>query len=66
MTPVSELTYKQAVLELDAILKAMQSPDCDIDTLAANTRRAGELLKECRARLKATDAELADILKSLQ
>lgn len=57
-TPVKELTYNQAVAELDSILRTMQSDACDIDKLAAYTRRASELLRECRSRLVATDEEL--------
>lgn len=65
MTPVNELTYTQAVGELEAILRKMQSDDCDIDSLAAMTRRATELLAECRKRLTATDQELRAILASI-
>ncbi len=64
-TPVSELTYNQAVSELDAILRMMQSDQCDIDRLTAYTRRASELLRECRSRLTATDEELRGILAEL-
>ena len=42
-TPVKELTYNQAVAELDSILRTMQSDACDIDKLAAYTRRASDL-----------------------
>lgn len=63
---VSELTYNQAVNELDAILRTMQSDTCDIDKLTAYTRRATELLKECRARLTTTDEELRSILADLE
>lgn len=65
MTPVNELSYNQAVGELEAILRKMQSDDCDIDSLAAMTRRATELLAECRKRLTATDQELRAILASI-
>ncbi len=64
--PVLELTYNQAVNELDSILRTMQSDACDIDLLTAYTRRATELLTECRARLTATDTELQAILANLQ
>lgn len=64
--PVSELTYNEAVNELDAILRNMQSDACDIDLLATYTRRATELLTECRKRLTATDRELEAILADLQ
>lgn len=65
-TPVKELSYAQAVAELEAILRKMQSDDTDIDHLAAYTRRASELLTECRSRLTTTDAELRAILASLE
>ena len=47
MTPVKELTYTQAITELEGILRHMQSDECDIDRLAALTRRATELIGEC-------------------
>lgn len=64
--PVGELTYNQAVSELENILRTMQSDNCDIDLLTVFTRRAIELLKECRSRLTATDEELRSILAELE
>lgn len=65
MTPVKELTYTQAITELEGILRHIQSDECDIDRLAALTRRATELIGECRSRLVATDEELKAILENL-
>ncbi len=64
--PVSELTYNEAIAQIEAILRNMQSDECDIDRLAANTRRATALIDECRRRLTATDQELQAILATLQ
>lgn len=64
-TPVKEITYREAVNELDAILREMQSENCDIDKLSAMTRRATDLIAECRNRLIATDEELRAILEKL-
>lgn len=58
-------TYSESIKELEEILRLIQSDKCDIDSLAAYTRRASELLKECRARLTATEEELRTILASL-
>lgn len=66
MKPVNQLTYSEAVSELDTILRTMQSDQCDIDRLTAYTRRATELLKECRKRLTTTDEELRTILADLE
>jgi exodeoxyribonuclease VII small subunit len=63
-TPVKELTYTQAITELEDIIKRMQSDALDIDLLAVYTRRATELLTECRSRLTATDKELQSILSN--
>ena len=44
----------------------MQADDVDIDKLSAMTRRATELITECRSRLVATDEELRQILGDLE
>ncbi len=64
--PVKDLTYGQATAELNAIIAKIQQNQCDIDHLALLTRRATELIAECRSRLTATDEELQKILSSLQ
>lgn len=56
------MTYTQAVAEIEEILRMMQADSLDIDLLAAYTRRATELLTECRRRLTDTDRELQSIL----
>lgn len=63
---IKSMTYREAVNELDTIIRTMQSDDCDIDRLGALTKRATELIAECRNRLTATDAELRTILASLE
>ncbi|OKY86661.1 MAG: exodeoxyribonuclease VII small subunit [Bacteroidales bacterium 52_46] len=64
-TNVKDMSYRDAVNELDSILREMQSDNCDIDKLSAMTRRATELITECRNRLTATDEELRNILATL-
>ena len=62
----NQLTYKQAVTELEEIVKKMHDPECSIDDLSALTKRSKELLELCRARLTATDEELQKILTDLE
>ncbi|MBQ2838667.1 MAG: exodeoxyribonuclease VII small subunit [Muribaculaceae bacterium] len=64
--PVKELTYTEAVSELETILQMMQGDKCDIDRLTDYTRRATELLTECRSRLTTTDEQLRSILSQLE
>ena len=59
------LTYEKALAELEQILRAMQSDQCDIDKLASMTKRATELLAACRSKLTATESELREILDSM-
>ena len=66
MKDIKEMTYNEAVAELEQILRNMQGDQCDIDHLAALTRRATELIAECRSRLTATDEELRAILANLE
>lgn len=61
-----QLTYNQAVAQLEAIVARMQSDDCDIDKLSAYTRRALELLRLCKDKLTATDEEIKKCLEELQ
>lgn len=65
-TDIKDLTYSQAIAELEEILRNMQSDNCDIDRLTLYTRRASELLAECRRRLMVTDSELREILKKME
>jgi exodeoxyribonuclease VII small subunit len=66
MTPANELSYNDALNELEQILNALRSDKCDVDSLVALTRRAAELLTACRNKLTTTDQQLRDLLQSLQ
>ena len=65
MEEQKELTYSQAVGELEQIIAKMQSPECDIDRLAEFTSRALKLLKICKEKLLRTDEELKRCLEEL-
>jgi exodeoxyribonuclease VII small subunit len=60
-----EITYNDAISELESIIKRMQSADCDIDNLSKYAARSIELLKLCRAKLTKTDEELKKCLEEL-
>ena len=59
------MKYSEAIAELEAITAKMQSPDCDIDSLASLTSRALELLKICKEILLKTDEEVRKCLETL-
>ena len=60
-----ELTYNQALAQLEALVKKMQAPDCDIDNLSAYTSQALKLLKFCKNKLTGTDQKVKQVLDSL-
>lgn len=66
MTDVKDLTYKQAVTELEEIVEKMQSPECDIDNLNELTARALELLTFCKSTLTSTDKKLQEMLAKIE
>ncbi len=61
-----ELTYKKAMSELEAIVSAMESENCDIDRLAEYTTRATILLKFCKESLFKTNEEVESCLEELK
>lgn len=61
-----ELTYTQAMTELESIVNKMESNNCDIDKLSMYTTRALELLKFCKERLFKTNEEVERCLEELR
>lgn len=61
-----EMTYKTAMKELESIIAAMESENCDIDRLAEYTTRATTLLKFCKESLFKTNAEVEACLEELR
>lgn len=62
---MEEITYTQAVNELEELVKKMQDSNCSIDNLSQYTKRSKELLDICKQRLTATDEELKRILTEM-
>jgi len=59
----TNLTYEQAVKELEEIVKDLSSGKCDIDQLTVKIKRAKELLAFCKERLYKVSTEVNDILE---
>lgn len=58
-----DMKYSEAVAELEAITAKMQSPECDIDSLASMTSRALELLKFCKENFSKQTRRSRNVLK---
>lgn len=61
-----EMTYKGAMTELETIIAAMESENCEIDKLAEYTSRATALLKFCKESLFKTNKEVEECLEELR
>lgn len=59
----TQISYSEALQELEEILRSIESADTDIDTLASKVTRATELIKFCRARLLKVEGEVKEILE---
>ena len=53
-----ELSYTEAMAEIERIMAKLRSESVDVDTLAVEVKRASELIEKCKARLRTTEEEV--------
>lgn len=58
-----EMTYAEAMAELECILGRFRSEEMDVDCLAAEVKRATELIALCRQRLRKAETEVKKVLE---
>ena len=51
-----KITYSEAVAEIEHILARLKNEQTDVDKLAAEVKRATELIAQCKARLTEVEA----------
>ena len=54
------MKYEDAMAQLEAIVRKMESNELDIDEIAAQLKTAQRLIKFCRDKLTKTEAELLE------
>lgn len=59
-----ELSYSQAMAEIERILARLEDAQMDVDSLAAEVGRATELIAFCRSRLMKAEEDVNKILAS--
>ena len=59
-----QISYNEAYKELQAILEDIKERNIDVDKLAEKVKRARELIKICEGKIKKTEIEVEDIIKS--
>jgi len=60
-----EFSFNEAIVEIEEILKNIESGELDIDKLSVEVKRASELIKQCQKKLRSTEEEINGIFRDL-
>ena len=60
-----EITYNEAVNEIEEILYQIESEELDIDILSEKVKRVSSLIKICKKKLHQTETEVQKILDEI-
>ncbi len=60
-----EISYKEALAELESILSAIEAEQVDVDDLAVKVKRSAELIRLCRTRIEAATIEVEAIVDDM-
>jgi exodeoxyribonuclease VII small subunit len=60
-----EFSFNEAVVEIEKILKNIESGDLDVDKLSREVKHASELIRQCQKKLRTTEEEINSIFKDL-
>ena len=58
-----EIKYEEAVGQLEAIVRRMETGELDLDSLAEELKKAQKLIKMCKDKLTKTDEEIKRMLE---
>lgn len=59
---MKEVNYEEAVHQLENIVERMERGELDVDSMVSQLKRAQELVKLCKKKLKRTDDEIQKLL----
>jgi len=62
----TELSYNQAIGEMEKILSKIENQDLDVDELADQLKRVNELIRICKKKLLTAEKEVEKILKEME
>lgn len=62
MAKKKNVAYDEAMTEIEAILARFRSEEMNVDELAAQVRRASELIALCKERLYKAETEVREVL----
>ena len=59
------MTYREAIEELETILRALETDTVDVDDLTTRVERSAELIRLCRHKLRHAEASLDRVFDTL-
>lgn len=59
-----KLSYGQAIAKVEQIVKALQDPSADVDSLASMVAQATELINYCTEKLRTAQVEVEKAVKN--
>ena len=57
------MSYKEAITEIEAILRSLREEQNNVDSLAERVARATELIAHCRAKLRKAESDVNRVLE---
>ena len=66
MAKSRELTYSQALNELEKIVADIESEEVDVDLLAEKIKRASFLITFCKGKLRTAEDEVKKVLSEME
>ncbi len=61
----TDISYSRAIKEIEEILGKIESEELDVDQLSASVKKAADLLKICKSKLRDTEQEIQKILDDM-
>lgn len=58
-----KISYSEAIREVEAILEKLNNEELDVDQLAEQVKRAGELIGVCKEKLRKAEEDVAKVIK---
>ncbi|MDU0371751.1 exodeoxyribonuclease VII small subunit [Hymenobacter endophyticus] len=60
------ITYRQAIEELETILRALETDAVDVDDLTARVQRSAELIRLCKQKLRSAETAIDQVFENLE
>ena len=59
------MSYKEAITEIEEILRQLENNELDVDELSEKVKRVSSLVSLCKEKLHNTEVEIDKILKEM-